>query len=373
MSTSVNPIAPPQDDALALAPYALGGDAKRDFLLPRLRALSAFHYAHSPVYRRIIDGVFGGPDALAFETIEAMPYLPVSLFKSHELLSVPRADVVKVLTSSGTTGQAVSTIYLDKPTANTQAQVLVRLMQHFLGKDRLPMLIIDNEAVIKNRANFSARGAGILGMAQFGRKPLYALNDDMSLKLDEVRAYLDAANAAGVPIFVFGFTFMVWRHFVQALQANNARLNMPHGVLIHSGGWKKLQDEAVSPEAFKTAVMDATAIPRVINFYGMVEQVGSVFFENVHGFLHAPLFSDVVIRDPITLAPVPDGQPGLVQVVSVLPGSYPGHSILTEDMGVIRGEDVPEQGMRGRFFEVLGRVPKSEVRGCSDTFAQGAR
>ena len=65
---------------------------------------------------------------------------------------------------------------------------------------------------------------------------------------------------------------------------------------------------------------------------------------------------------------MPDGEVGLVQVVSCLPTSYPGHSLLTEDLGVIRGVDDPRLGMKGRFFEILGRVPQAELRGCSDTF-----
>ena len=58
----------------------------------------------------------------------------------------------------------------------------------------------------------------------------------------------------------------------------------------------------------------------------------------------------------------------MIQVVSCLPTSYPGHSLLTEDLGVIRGTDRPDLELRGRCFEVLGRVPRAELRGCSDTF-----
>ena len=60
-------------------------------------------------------------------------------------------------------------------------------------------------------------------------------------------------------------------------------------------------------------------------------------------------------------------------MLSALPGSYPGHSILTEDLGVLCGEDEPEAGRRGRCFQVLGRVPEAELRGCSDVHAYGGR
>jgi hypothetical protein len=35
----------------------------------------------------------------------------------------------------------------------------------------------------------------------------------------------------------------------------------------------------------------------------MVEQVGSIFFECEAGYLHAPGFADLIVRDPITLKP----------------------------------------------------------------------
>jgi hypothetical protein len=80
-----------------------------------------------------------------------VPYVPVGLFKSYELLSIPREDVQMVMTSSGTTGQQVSRIYLDRTTAMRQTTALSRIMQEVLGPQRLPMLIIDSRAILQNR------------------------------------------------------------------------------------------------------------------------------------------------------------------------------------------------------------------------------
>ena len=77
---------------------------------------------------------------------------------------------------------------------------------------------------------------------------------------------------------------------------------------------------------------------------------------------------DLFTRDGNTLEPLPPGEPGLIQVVSALPESYPGHSLLTEDMGVVEGCDDPATGMSGQYFRSLGRLPQAELRGCSDTF-----
>lgn len=356
----------PARELLDLPPFGLLQLEKRARLMPMLRDLTHHHAAHCTPYHNVLNRVFGGPEGLRMERLEDIPYLPVTLFKTHQLSSVPESEVLKVLTSSGTTGQEPSRVFLDAETASVQSAVLVKVAQHFIGKERLPMVIVDHPGVLRDRRSHSARGAGILGMSQFGHRPFYALREDMSLNEEGLRAYLD--QAAGRRVLVFGFTFMVWQYLIQPLEHAGSRLDLRDGILVHSGGWKKLEQASVNPRTFRERVQTATGVNQVINFYGMVEQVGGVYFENPIHHLHAPIYSEVIVRDPITLEPLPDGQPGLIQVLSCLPTSYPGHSLLTEDLGVIHGEDPVGTGMGGRYFEILGRVPKAELRGCSDTF-----
>lgn len=361
MSTS-----PSLERLLAAAPYSLPQATKRSILCERVRELSRLHYERCATYQNLIDRLFDGPRALEFERLEDAPFLPVSLFKTRELRSVEPARVVKTLTSSGTSGQAVSRIYLDAETAHLQSRTLVKIMQHFLGVERRPMVLLDHEGVIRDRQTYSARGAGILGVMPFGRQPFFALREDMSLDLDGLEAYLGRMRGHS-PVF-FGFTFMVWQYFVEALRQLGRRLALPDAVLLHSGGWKKLEAQRVSAEEFRGQILEVAGIGSVINFYGMVEQVGSVYVENSRHLLQASIYSDVIIRDTNTLKPLPPGRAGLVQVVSALPSSYPGHSLLTEDTGVVEGCDDPVTGMNGQYFRILGRLPTAELRGCSDTF-----
>ena len=62
------------------------------------------------------------------------------------------------------------------------------------------------------------------------------------------------------------------------------------------------------------------------------------------------------------------GEKGLIQVMSLLPKSYPGHNLLTEDEGRLLGVDDCPCGRRGVRFEVTGRAARAELRGCSDTY-----
>ncbi|MDB4985116.1 MAG: acyl-protein synthetase, LuxE, partial [Myxococcaceae bacterium] len=224
------------------------------------------------------------------------------------------------------------------------------------------------KSVFQNRQSFSARGAGLLGMANFGRDHFYALDEQMQLDEPGLSAFLE--KYSGKPLLIFGFTYMVWLYFLEAARRMEADLSQ--ATLIHSGGWKKLSEQAVDNARFKATLREATGLARVYNFYGMVEQVGGVFIECDAGVLHAPSFGDLIARDVRTLEPASFGQEGVLQVVSALPTSYPGHSLLTEDLGTVLGEDDCSCGRKGKYFRVRGRVARSEIRGCSDTHAPTA-
>nr|WP_205632830.1 hypothetical protein [Chlorobaculum limnaeum] len=344
--------------------YQLSKSRKQQLLTNRLKALTQYHSDHCKEYASFLKAY--SVDVGSIASLEEIPFFPVRLFKNYALRSVPEREVFKVLTSSGTTEQTLSRIYLDRTTATAQTKVLVRIMQSFLGKMRMPMLIVDHPGVIRNRHSFSARGAGILGVSNFGRNHTYVLKDEsMELDMELIETFLDRHR--NEKIFVFGFTFMVWKYLVQRLEHMGKSITIPDAILFHSGGWKKLHDEAVDNQTFKNCLQRVTGIQSVHDFYGMVEQVGSIYMECEHGFLHAPSCSDILIRDPRNWSVCGDNQPGVVQVLSAIPTSYPGHSLLTEDIGTLHGEDDCACGRSGKYFTIQGRLKRAELRGCSNT------
>lgn len=345
-------------------PYQLSKADKAQFLMAHLQSLTQHHQAHCSLYQRMIETLY--PDRSSPLALDELPFLPVQLFKQLVLKSIADQEVFKRLTSSGTTSQTVSQIYLDRETASLQTKALVAIVSHFIGRARLPMLVIDHPGVIKNRAAFSARGAGILGFSSFGQDHTYALTDEMAIDMDSVQQFL--AKHQGKKLLLFGFTFMVWQYFYDACVKANVKFDFSQAILIHGGGWKKLADLQIQPETFQAALKAQFNLAAIHDYYGMVEQVGTIFMACVKGHLHAPVFADVIIRDPMTLKPLGQNQLGLIQVLSVLPKSYPGHSILTEDLGICLGEDDCACGLKSKYFAVQGRLPKAELRGCSDTF-----
>jgi hypothetical protein len=331
---------------------------KENKLLPALQELTNFHSQNCEKYRHILDSL--RPNKGPFNNLAEIPYLPVSLFKHRRLCSVPDSNICVTVRSSGTSGQQ-SLILLDSDTASRTAKALSNSLKHILGSHRLPMLIVDSEEALTGQ-ELTARGTAIMGLMPFAREHCFALGKTMDPDSDKIDNFL--AKHRDQKIVIFGFTFLVWQKFLSFCE--NRKYDLCKAILLHSGGWKKMTDRAVDNATYKQRLHQATNINRIINFYGMAELPGTIFFENTDGLFYAPDYADIIIRDPYTMQPAPNGQPGFIQILTALPRSYPGHSLLTEDMGVIESTDAGINGFYGKGFRILGRAPRAELRGCSD-------
>jgi hypothetical protein len=348
-----------------ISPYSIREIRKQEMLTAALTDLTRHHYANCLPYRRMLDALaFRAADVKSYTDI---PFLPVRLFKEFDLMSVTRDNVIKTMTSSGTSGQDLSRIFLDKGTAANQQRALVKIMSELVGCKRLPVMILDTSAAIRDRAIFSARGVGILGFSMLGSDRIFALDENMRIDTDVITAFLNKHK--GETILLFGFTFIIWQHFYKELTRTGFRPNLSKAVLIHGGGWKKLLTQAVSEYNFKECLREACGVARIHNYYGMVEQTGSICIECEEGHLHTPVYSDIVARRYTDFSPCNIGEKGILQAVSVLPKSYPGHILLTEDEGAVLGEDNCPCGRLGKYFKIYGRIANAEIRGCSDTYA----
>merc|ERR1711916_98323 len=76
-------------------------------------------------------------------------------------------------------------------------------------------------------------------------------------------------------IIIFGFTHIIYEKFIIELKKNKINLNLKNSVLIHGGGWKKLENQSVSPFLYRRLLRELCNITNVHDYYGMVEQTGS--------------------------------------------------------------------------------------------------
>jgi Acyl-protein synthetase, LuxE len=358
------------DRILALAPYSLSPEEKRSALMELLRQeLDCGSTKHSG-YRNYVKQ--WPTDYRLANQIADLPYLPVGVLKANPPLSFIASDEVKrTLTSSATTSQMPSRVVLDAPTSRRMTKGVVSIVRDFIGPSRRPYLVVDALDLTRTGQAMGARSAAIQGLHPFASSTTYCLGLDESgelvLDLEKLKVFANA-QPRDAEVLVYGFTYILWNHLVKPLLTEDICLNLPNVRILHSGGWKRLQDQAVEKTVFneQLARIFGCSPKCVIDFYGMVESVGIIFPDCPEGNKHSPAFGDVIVRNSLTLEPVAVGDRGIVQVCSILPTSFPGNLLLTEDLAQVISYDGCSCGRRGISFRFAGRIPKVENRGCGN-------
>jgi phenylacetate-coenzyme A ligase PaaK-like adenylate-forming protein len=354
------------EELISSEQYTLSDSDKEKKLLPIFLSQMKSHYDNNEHIKSWFDKIELKVDEI--KCLNDIPVLPTQMFKHFDLCTT-KEPLQRVLHSSSTTSQTPSKIPISVITARRQSKALLSIMKNFLPNKRMPFLVLDCETSNKQEETITARGAAIRGFSIFARKTVYAFDDvngQMVLNKERVVDFLKENENKDV--LTFGFTYIIWSEFLPQLSDvifNNSKMK-----LLHGGGWKKLKHLSVSKEKFSTDVAKVfnTDPSNVLDFYGMVEQTGLVFIDCEQGYKHCPNFADVKIRDFYTLNECEAGKKGFIEIMNILPDSYPGMSIITEDVGEVIGVDDCKCGRKGKYFVFRNRVEKAEVRGCGDTY-----
>ena len=198
--------------------------------------------------------------------------------------------------SSGTTGSSFSKIYLDKLNAQNQVVVLNKIIKTILGNSRLPMLIVDKNPKHSSRLEFNASAAAIYGFSIFGKDHSYLLNKNGELDFTVFENFISKYGKE--KFFIFGFTSLIYEFLIKKNFSKLQDLNLSNSILLHGGGWKKMEKSRIDNLKFKMLLKKKFKLKKVFNYYGLVEQTGSIFLEceKCSCFITS-VFSDVIIRD----------------------------------------------------------------------------
>jgi len=319
--------------------------------------LTIHHFNKSKIYRKILNNFNFNKNKKY--SIERLPFIPVRFFKHIDLKSIEDKDVFKILKSSGTSGQQ-SKIFLNTQNAIKQRIVLKELFERYVNKERLPMFILGQNPK-NNGYSYDAKTAAILGFSMFGKNHQYFIDENNEENIESFLSQIKLKNK----VLMFGFTSEVYSFFSKTLKNYKKKIDLSNVTLLHGGGWKKLEETKISNYEFKKNLRTNFNIKKIINYYGLVEQIGSIFFEcpKCNLFICSK-YSDIIIRDKDFN--VLTNKKGMVQLLSLLPTSYPGHNILTEDIGEVVSNVNCEKKHKEKMFRIFGRIEKSEIRGCSN-------
>jgi hypothetical protein len=303
-------------------------------------ALQAFRFQaqNCTVYREFITNL--KVDTEAVTSVEKIPFLPISFFKSHEVLS--SVDQVRVtFTSSGTTGMINSRHLVTD--VSWYEESFRRAFELFYGDIR-------NYCILALLPSYLEReGSSLIYMAEDLVKR--SENPDSGFYLynhDDLFAQLKKQQQAKKPTLLIGVTFALL-DFV-----DQHPINFPELIVMETGGMKGRRKEMIREELHQT-LCNGFGVNTIHSEYGMTELLSQAY-SNGNGIFACPPWMKIITRDtndPMTL--LDNDKTGGINVID-LANINSCSFIATQDLGRVYQDG---------SFEVLGRFDNSDIRGCN--------
>ncbi|WP_374711876.1 LuxE/PaaK family acyltransferase [Symbiobacterium terraclitae] len=311
--------------------------------------LFARQYERCAPYRRYCDARGKTPETVT--DWREIPHLPVTAFK-HARIYSGEGQPAHYFETSGTTQGAERRgrhyfERLDLYRACSRPVFRRFVLPDLPDGARMPMLMLAQSPAENPRSSLSWY---LSQQAEAFAAEFDWYVDSHGLRLSALEAALRQAEG---PVALLGTAF-AFVHLVDS----GLRVQLPPGSrVMETGGFKGKSREVSRDELYRLIRQALGPDVICINQYGMCEMSSNGYDQTlVSGSPRKAVPEWVRIRmlDPETLAEVPPGQPGMVAVTD-LANLYSCAFLLTQDIGV----QYPDG------FEILGRAPGAEARGCS--------
>lgn len=351
-----------------LRPYDVPGSDRA--FLRACRENCAYHIRRCPGYAAICEHLGFSPDQLrTVDDLAQIPPIPTLFFKGRTLFSMPRRRMAMEVTSSGTSGK-FSRIGFDWGSILAEAPMVVNLgLRHHLASPKPAHCVILGYK--PHRSNRTGVTRTMFGLSHFS-PPLsrtYALRmegEGYVPDLDAVAQALKKLERSHFPTRIIGFPSYLW-FGLKRMEELGLRVKLPRGSrVILAGGWKGHADQEVDKSTLYALAEKTLGIQEdhINELFGAVEH--PVFYNTCprHHF-HIPAYGRIIIRDPDTLAPLPMGQVGLINLISPLMCATPTLSVMTDDLGYLTPGEKCGCGIRSPYLTILGRVGMSGIQTCA--------
>jgi hypothetical protein len=297
-----------------------------------------YQYASNPVYRQFVDTL-----SININTIlvpEQIPFLPVSFFKTHRIVTGNNAEQV-VFESSGTTATVPSKHFVAD--FSLYEESFGRCMEIFYGD-------LSKYSIFALLPSYLERQHSSL-VYMVERLMWKSDRTFGGFYLDELKKLQDSmleARQEGKKIMLFGVTFALLD------MAEKYPVNIPSAIIIETGGMKGRRRELTRMELHEI-LQRGFGVEKIHSEYGMTELLSQAWSIG-EGVFSCPPWMDILISDPSDpLSLLENGRTGGINVID-LANVYSCSFIATQDLG---------RKFDNGTFEVLGRFDSSDIRGCS--------
>lgn len=304
------------------------------------QALRVFHYqyAQNALYRQFADSLGRTPEQVS--QLEDIPFLPVSFFKNHQVLSAPYQPDMLFFESSGTTGRQNSRHYLADPSLYTRS--FNYTFRQFYGPPSdyvflclLPSYLERQHASLVYMADALIKESGHVESGFFLHESATLANKLLQLKEKDKQ------------VLLLGVTFALL-DFAEAYPMDLSGI-----IVMETGGMKGRKEEWTRHQVHHF-LAEQWQLEQVHAEYGMTELLSQAYADR-EGRFRCPGHMKVLLRDPNDPFEFHRKGSGLINVID-LANIHSCAFIATDDIGRLHSDN---------SFEVLGRTDHSALRGCS--------
>ena len=298
----------------------------------------SFQSRYCHLYRQYLDLLGKHPDRIY--GLEEIPFLPIQLFKNHQI-QTGQWSPEKIFLSSGTTGQTPSKHFIKS--LDWYHFHSLKAFENIYGSVRQYSIL----ALLPSYLERS--GSSLVYMVEHFMKASghqnnnFFLQDHLTLK----KTLLEH-EANGVPTLLIGVSFALLDF------AETHAIPLNHTIIMETGGMKGKRAE-LTRSALHRNLKSAFQVDHIHSEYGMTELLSQAYAPQGGRFIPAPTMRTQIhaLTDPFeVLDPGKRGTLSIIDLANLDSISF----IATQDIGVLHSD---------RTFEVLGRVDQSEIRGCN--------
>jgi len=335
----------------------------------------AFHTKNCPEYKDILESFSFDLNLLCgIDDLAKIPPLPTSHLKNNSLLSKPYKKLLIKTTSSGTGGKKTLSGFDASSGLRALSMVLKVFRFHKLLSLRRTNYIILGYQPDKSNQTAMAKALRSIRLLAPAKRTEYALifkNGEYQINTEGLINSMKKFGKQKRPVRIIGFPAYL-KMFLDELDDRKIKLVLhKKSKVLLGGGWKALFSEEISKEELFSRANHTMGIRRENfkdHFSTAEHPVNYVSCANNH--FHIPVFGRVIIRDVKTLEPVPNGVPGLLNLITPLLSSAPFGSILTDDIAVMKNGSECGCGIASPYFELLGRVGLASVKTCTQAASE---
>ena len=272
------------------------------------------------------------------ESIDEIPFLPISFFKTHSVLT-KGIPVQFDFLSSGTTGMIRSKHSVQKPEMYERS--FLSIFKDSIG-DPLELVVL---ALLPNYIE-----QGNSSLVYMVDRLIKETNSPLSgFYLNEYKELIQNYQKAlevGKKVVIFGVSYAL-------LDLAEVNIDLSKAQIIETGGMKGRRKE-MTKEELHEVLKQGLGCQYISSEYGMTE-LFSQSYSNKDGLFDIPSWMEIFIRemnDPFHY--VSEGKTGGINVID-LANLYSCSFIATQDLGKRIGNQ----------FQLMGRFDNSDLRGCN--------